>query len=132
MLRQRSATSRAVIYGAGDGAQLAVNQLRLQDQSIKLLGFVDDDPKIRRMRVAGYPVLGDYRALEVLASTGSVDLVVISGRLIDANRLAMLETLCAEHGVALARMHVGLEEIVATRHLAEPTSSESPFRKVGP
>jgi UDP-GlcNAc:undecaprenyl-phosphate/decaprenyl-phosphate GlcNAc-1-phosphate transferase len=132
ILRQRSATRRAVIYGTGDGAQLAVNQLRQQDQSIKLLGFVDDDPKITRMRVAGYPVLGDYRALEVLASTASVDLVVISGRLIDANRLAMLETLCAEHGVALARLHVGLEEIVATRHLEQPSSSESHFRKVGP
>jgi UDP-GlcNAc:undecaprenyl-phosphate/decaprenyl-phosphate GlcNAc-1-phosphate transferase len=113
VLRQRSAGRRVLIYGAGDGAALAVSQLREHESTIKILGFIDEDQKNRRSRVAGYPVLGDFPALEVLVSTGSVDLVVITPRLLDAQRLAQLATLCDEHGVALARLHVGLEELVA-------------------
>jgi UDP-GlcNAc:undecaprenyl-phosphate GlcNAc-1-phosphate transferase len=114
VLRQRTSGKRVVLYGAGDGAGLAVAQLRdHHDGSAKILGFIDDDPKVARMRVAGYPVLGDFRALEVLATAGSVDLVVITARLIDAERLSRLEGLCGRHGVALARLHVGLEEIIS-------------------
>jgi UDP-GlcNAc:undecaprenyl-phosphate GlcNAc-1-phosphate transferase len=114
VLRQRTVGRRVVLYGAGDGAGLAVAQLRdHHDGSARILGFIDDDPKVARLRVSGYAVLGDVRALEVLAQARSVDLVVITARLIDADRLASLEELCARHGIALSRLHVGLEEIVS-------------------
>jgi len=132
VLRQQSIGRRIVIYGAGDGAGLAVSQLREHHtQPVKILGFIDDDPKVTRMRVAGYPVLGDFRALEVLVAAASVDLVVITARLMDATRLAELEALCAQHGVSLARLHVGLEEIVPTDDRATSRSRQSPLRKVG-
>jgi UDP-GlcNAc:undecaprenyl-phosphate GlcNAc-1-phosphate transferase len=115
ILRQRTAGRRVLIYGAGDGAGLAVSQLREHhDQSLRVLGFIEETSTGTRTRVAGYPVLGDFAALEVLVSTGSVDLVVVTPRLMDAQRLAALEALCAEHGVALSRLYVGLEEIVGT------------------
>jgi UDP-GlcNAc:undecaprenyl-phosphate GlcNAc-1-phosphate transferase len=133
VLRQRSGGRRVLIYGAGDGAGLVVSQLRDHEPTIKILGFIDQDPKITRMRVSGYPVLGDYRALEVLVSTASVDLVVITARLIDAQHLAQLEALCEQYGVSLARLHVGLEEIVPTRSVAAASSEAGPrpVRKVG-
>ena len=120
VLRQRSVGRRVAIYGAGGTAGMAVSQLREHDQTVKILGFIDEDPKVKRMKVAGYPVLGDRRALEVLVSTGSVDLVVIALRLLDAEKLAELEALCEENGVSLARLHVGFEEIVSPDRPSKP------------
>jgi FlaA1/EpsC-like NDP-sugar epimerase len=122
VLRQRSVGRRVVIYGAGGTAGMAVSQLREHDQTVKLLGFIDEDPKVKRMKVAGYPVLGDRQALEVLVSSGSVDLVVVALTLVDAGRLAELEALCAEYGVSLARLHVGFEEIIPADRPRQPRS----------
>ena len=110
--RQRSVGRRAVIYGAGDGAALALRELQGSD-AVRILGFIDDDPRIARMRVQGYPVLGDFSALEVLITTKSVDLVLVTTRLSDSARMTVLETACAESGVALTRLHIGFENIVS-------------------
>jgi UDP-GlcNAc:undecaprenyl-phosphate/decaprenyl-phosphate GlcNAc-1-phosphate transferase len=121
--RQRSADRRAVIYGAAEGATLALRELQ-GSHSVKLLGFVDDDRRITRMRIQGYPVLGDFSALEVLISTGSVDLVLVASRNVDGARMAALETACAEHGVELSRLHIGFENLVPfTRPTARKANS---------
>jgi UDP-GlcNAc:undecaprenyl-phosphate GlcNAc-1-phosphate transferase len=121
--RQRASGRRAVIYGAADGAALALREVH-NGQDVKMLGFIDDDRRITRMRVQGYPVLGDFSALEVLITTGSVDLVLVATRSVDSARMAALESACAERGVELSRLHIGFENIVAF----DPKS----VRKVGP
>ena len=122
--------ARAVIYGAGENAGIAVRELQTDHKhSVKILGFIDDDPKIARLRVAGYPVLGDYGALELLASTGSIDTVILSRHLLDASRRASLESLCAHHGIALLRLNVGVEELVPINPIASRV--ESPRDRLG-
>jgi UDP-GlcNAc:undecaprenyl-phosphate GlcNAc-1-phosphate transferase len=122
--RQRSAGRRAIIYGAGEGATLALRELQGAD-AVKLLGFIDDDPRISRMRVQGYAVLGGFSALEVLITTKSLDLVLVASRSVDSARMAALEAACAEHEVELLRLHIGFENIVS---FARPAAN----RKVGP
>ena len=65
------------------------------------------------MRVQGSPVLGGYDSLVSLVTSGVVDAVVISDRIIAVERLQQLGSLCAQHGLRLLRLHVGLEEVVA-------------------
>lgn len=111
--RRRAGTRRAVIYGAGDNAGLAVRELQEHHHhSAKILGFIDDDPKAARVRVAGYSVLGGYAALEVLANTGSIDTVILSRHIHEASRLATIQDLCTRNGIQLLRLHVGVEELV--------------------
>jgi FlaA1/EpsC-like NDP-sugar epimerase len=111
--RNRHAATRVVIYGAGDGGALVVRELtKAQDASYKILGFVDDDQRKERMRVQGYAVLGGFDSLSSLVASGVVDVVVISPRIIDVERLRALERLCKTHSVSLSRLHVGLEPIV--------------------
>src|SRR5439155_1582745 len=96
--RSRKAAIRVVVYGAGDGGSLIVRELtKSQEARYAIVGFVDDDPRKQRMRVQGYPVLGDYRALSALIVSGAADSVVISARIMDVERLRDLESLCAEH-----------------------------------
>jgi len=111
--RNRKTARRVVVYGAGGGGALAVRELTAAEQTpYRILGFADDDPRKQRMRVQGYPVLGGYDSVRSLVETSAVDLVVISARLIDVDRLRSLEALCGDHGVALSRLRVGLEPIV--------------------
>ena len=128
--RNRSASTRVVIYGAGDGGSLIVRELmKSQDARHKILGFVDDDSRKQRMRVQGYPVLGGFASLESLVLSGVVDSVVISARIIDVDRLRRLEALCGEHDVSLSRLHVGLEPLVGAGLALPSDPVESALRK---
>ena len=111
--RRRQTGRRVVIYGAGDGGAMAVREL-LNDpeQAFRIVGFVDDDPRKRRNRVRGYPVLGTFEKLSQLIASGAVDSVVLSIRAIDDSRLRTLETLCLTHAIPLSRLTVGLESLV--------------------
>ena len=77
-----------------------------------MLGFIDDDPAMARVRMQGHPVLGNFDALTSLVSNGAVDLVVVT-RLLDVERLTALQTLCTTHRVSLARLHFKLDHLVA-------------------
>ncbi|HVH25668.1 MAG TPA: hypothetical protein VM818_02875 [Vicinamibacterales bacterium] len=112
--RRRHAGQRLIIYGAGDGAAIAVREILSRTaEGYRMLGFIDDDPGMARSRMQGYPVLGDFASLTSLIANGAVDTVVITTHLISVDRLDTLRSLCAEHGVSLARLHFRLDEIVA-------------------
>jgi UDP-GlcNAc:undecaprenyl-phosphate/decaprenyl-phosphate GlcNAc-1-phosphate transferase len=111
--RQRATTRRAVIYGAGENAAVALKELHdRRGVSLRVIGFVDDDPRMARASVQGYLVLGTLDALEHLITTESVDTVVLNRQMLDAERLTAIETLCQRHEVSLLRLHVGIEELV--------------------
>jgi UDP-GlcNAc:undecaprenyl-phosphate/decaprenyl-phosphate GlcNAc-1-phosphate transferase len=132
--RNRAAATRVIVYGAGDGGSLAVRELlKAQGEQYRILGFIDDDAAKRRTRVQGFPVLGGYDSLVSLLLGDVVDTVVISARIMSLDRLRDLEALCAEHGVSLARFHVGLELIVAGEGASiDNVRSGGLFRKTGP
>jgi UDP-GlcNAc:undecaprenyl-phosphate GlcNAc-1-phosphate transferase len=112
--RTAKAANRVVIYGAGDGGGLVVSELmREEDGPYRILGFIDDDPRFQRRRVQGSPVLGGYDSLVSLVTSGVVDIIVISARIIAVERLQQLVSLCAENGLTLLRLHVGLEQVIA-------------------
>jgi UDP-GlcNAc:undecaprenyl-phosphate GlcNAc-1-phosphate transferase len=123
--RQRRTGHRAVIYGAGDGGGLVIRELLLRHGGdVRIVGFIDDDPRKAGVRVQGYPVLGGYSALVVLVKAAAIDTVVISSRHLPPERLNNLEVLCAGFRVGLARLTVGLETIVD--HDAEPQVGAHP------
>ncbi len=127
--RQRQSGRRAVIYGAGDAGGLVIREVLSRDGDIRILGFIDDDPRKAGIRVMGYPVLGGYSALGVLVKASSVDVVVVSARSMSPERLNNLEVLCSGCGVQLSRLRVGLESIVDTALTA--TESRSNLRQIG-
>ncbi len=124
--RQRRSGTRVVIYGAGDGGGLVIRELLNQDAENRLVGFVDDDPRKAGIRVMGYPVLGGFSALTVLVNSGSVESVVISARTMPPERLHNLTALCAERGVKLSRLRVGLEQLVDNDEAADDVAPARP------
>ncbi len=117
--RQRQSGRRVAIYGADDGGTLALSQLaRRNDEFLRILGFVDDDPRRVGARIGGYPVLGNFSALELLVSTRSVDLVVVATPHVAPERLHNLQTLCRTNGVSLTRLTVSFVEMVSDESAA--------------
>jgi UDP-GlcNAc:undecaprenyl-phosphate GlcNAc-1-phosphate transferase len=93
-----------LIYGAGDGGELALRELRKN----KLLrrepiGFVDDDRSKIGMRIHEVPVLGDLAAVEPLLMAHRVAEVIVASERIPAERIRQIEAICASHGVPVAR-----------------------------
>jgi len=114
-VRRRRGGDRLVIYGAGDGGSVVLHELLTGAHAhYRVLGFIDDNPGKQRNRVQGYPVLGGYETLAVLAAERAVDCVVVSARQIDQARLRNLEELCAENGITLSRLHLKFEQLVAS------------------
>ena len=112
--RRHATGRRCLIYGADDGGALAVRELVGSAQPYRVVGFIDDNPLKRRLRVLGYPVLGDSAALASLVSSNAVDAVVVTSQAIDIARLQTLEELCRRHGVELLRLRVKMEQIIAS------------------
>jgi UDP-GlcNAc:undecaprenyl-phosphate GlcNAc-1-phosphate transferase len=112
--RRRPDGQRLVIYGTGDGAATAVRELLSSTaEGCRMLGFIDDDPHMARVRMQGYPVIGGYTELVSLIAKDGVDSVVITSPVIDVERLERLRALCLERHVSLSRLHVELSRLGA-------------------
>jgi UDP-GlcNAc:undecaprenyl-phosphate GlcNAc-1-phosphate transferase len=110
--RRHYAADRVVIYGAGDRGVLALRVLlSRRDPVVRVLGFVDDDPRKNGSRVAGYRVLGGQEKLRGLVWSAGVDAIVISTRAIPDDRIAPIARVCAERRIAVSRLNVGLEDV---------------------
>jgi UDP-GlcNAc:undecaprenyl-phosphate GlcNAc-1-phosphate transferase len=101
---------RVLIYGAGDGGELALRELRNNpDLKREPVGFVDDDRAKIRTGIHGVPVLGDLDAVEALVTTHRIDEVVIASRKIPPERLRQLQAICTAQGISLVRASVRIE-----------------------
>jgi UDP-GlcNAc:undecaprenyl-phosphate/decaprenyl-phosphate GlcNAc-1-phosphate transferase len=101
---------RVLIYGAGDGGELMLRELRknpaLRRQPV---GFLDDDRSKVGTRIHEVPVLGGLdRADDLLAAHRVVE-VIVASRKIPGDRLRALEAVCASRGVSIIRGSLRLE-----------------------
>ena len=111
--RWRAAGQRCAVYGTGS-ASLATIREAFGDLPLRMVGFIDDDPHQRRLRVSGYSVLGDFATLVAMIEKDDVDCVVLNTHSIDVGRLAELETVCRRHAVSLLRLHLQVRPFVAS------------------
>ncbi len=69
----------AIVVGAGHVGQLVVRKIQQHPEyGIKLVGFVDEDPRERRTDIADLPVLGGIGDLFELVSTHEIDRVIVA------------------------------------------------------
>jgi UDP-GlcNAc:undecaprenyl-phosphate GlcNAc-1-phosphate transferase len=120
--RQATVGRAAIIYGAGDGGQVALRELLNNDElGLAPVGFIDDDPgKCRRM-IHGYPVYGELSQLAAVIDRHNVEVVILSSDKIDTGRLDRLAGLCVERNVEMRRLKMRIE----TLDLAEPPAHAS-------
>jgi UDP-GlcNAc:undecaprenyl-phosphate GlcNAc-1-phosphate transferase len=110
-LRAPRAGARPVlVYGAGDGGELVLRELRNNaGLAREVVGFIDDDRAKAGTRIHGVPVLGPLDELEALLRAHPVEEVVVASRKIPPDRLYRLEATCAARRVLVLRASVRLE-----------------------
>ncbi len=68
-----------LVIGAGSGGQMVVRELQLNpDLGATAIGFLDDDPRKRGMRMLGLKVLGSTKRIETVLDETRPDEVVIA------------------------------------------------------
>jgi FlaA1/EpsC-like NDP-sugar epimerase len=89
-----------LIVGAGDGGRLVLREiLRNPELGLKPVGFVDDDPTKRRLRIDGVKVLGTTSELAKILDEAEPDEVTIAIPSAPGTLRATVVRACRERGI---------------------------------
>jgi UDP-GlcNAc:undecaprenyl-phosphate GlcNAc-1-phosphate transferase len=103
---------RVLIYGAGDGGELLLRELR-NNAGLHLapIGFLDDDPAKSGKVIHGLRVFGGNGDLNHVCEQEAVDEVVISSLKMSEDRVEEVVRICAARQIAVRRMRITIEEL---------------------
>jgi FlaA1/EpsC-like NDP-sugar epimerase len=98
--RTRKNARGILIVGAGDGGRLVLREiLRNPDLGLRPVGFVDDDPLKRRLRIDGVQVLGDTEALPRILDEAEPDEVTMAIPSAPGTVRARVVKACRDRGI---------------------------------
>ncbi|HEU4507956.1 MAG TPA: hypothetical protein VFR78_06950 [Pyrinomonadaceae bacterium] len=103
---------RVLIYGAGDGGELLLRELRNnRDLQLAPIGFLDDDPAKAGKVIHGLRVFGGNGDLGSVCAQHEVDEVVISSMKMTEERVQEILRCCAEKHIGVKRMRITVEDL---------------------
>jgi UDP-GlcNAc:undecaprenyl-phosphate GlcNAc-1-phosphate transferase len=110
--RRRQKEVPVLIYGAGDGGEIAVRECRNNPQvGYRPVGFVDDDPRKAGRTVFGLRVLGGAEKLPEIIQREKVEGCIISSPSILANGHAeQIRSVCQEQGLWIKQLRLEFTE----------------------
>ncbi len=96
-------SQRVLIYGAGNSGEQIVRQM-ISDPTSQYIpvGFIDDNPTKRNLRIHGFRVLGDLDQLTGVVRRLGVANVVVAIANIDKEKLVVVDDMCAELEIQLS------------------------------
>jgi UDP-GlcNAc:undecaprenyl-phosphate/decaprenyl-phosphate GlcNAc-1-phosphate transferase len=105
---------RVLIYGAGDGGELLLRELR-NNRELKLapIGFLDDDPAKSGKVIHGLRVFGGNGDLGTVCAQHEIDEIVISSLKMSEERIQEILQCCTEKQIAVKRMRITMEELTS-------------------
>jgi UDP-GlcNAc:undecaprenyl-phosphate/decaprenyl-phosphate GlcNAc-1-phosphate transferase len=105
---------RVLIYGAGDGGELLLRELR-NNQELQLapIGFLDDDPAKSGKVIHGLKVFGGNGDLTTVCTQHEIDEVVISSLKMTDERIQEVVRCCSEKQITVKRMRITMEDLTA-------------------
>ena len=108
---RQSAQKNVVLYGAGDLGFTIARQIQQSYQGRRnIIGFVDDRPSRRGLRIAGVEVLGDRSILPELANLNRIDELIVTISSISGEQLKKIFELCQQYCPSV-RVAPGLDEL---------------------
>jgi UDP-GlcNAc:undecaprenyl-phosphate GlcNAc-1-phosphate transferase len=103
---------RVLIYGAGDGGELLLRELRNnRELNLSPIGFLDDDPAKAGKVIHGLRVFGGNGDLGNVCKQHEVDEVVISSLKMTDERVQEVLQICADRQIVVKRMRITMEEL---------------------
>jgi UDP-GlcNAc:undecaprenyl-phosphate/decaprenyl-phosphate GlcNAc-1-phosphate transferase len=116
----RTTRRRTLIVGAGRGGRSLLRELR-ETPGEQVVGFVDDDPRLRRRRLQGVPVLGGTAEMQRVLGNARADTVLVTIPDAPRERLDLVVQACADAHVPcrFVRREVDLDPVVVLGTAAE-------------
>jgi FlaA1/EpsC-like NDP-sugar epimerase len=111
--RREGPRHRVLLVGAGRSGRSLARELR-EDASARVVGFLDDNPEIRRRRVHGIVVLGALDEAESALAATTPDEVLVTIPNAPAEQLERVSRACAAAGIECHLVHRRTEPAVAT------------------
>jgi FlaA1/EpsC-like NDP-sugar epimerase len=109
---------RTLIYGAGRAGITLLREIRSNSSlSFRVVGFVDDRPDKKGIRIAGVPVLGGGDEVESLVRKHSAETILIAIPSATGGEMTRILNLCHAAG-AKCRTVPGLAELIESGGLA--------------
>jgi UDP-GlcNAc:undecaprenyl-phosphate/decaprenyl-phosphate GlcNAc-1-phosphate transferase len=108
---------RVLIYGAGDGGELLLRELRNnRELQLSPIGFLDDDPAKSGKVIHGLRVFGGNGDLSTVCSQHGIEEVVISSVKMTQERVQEVLRICSEKQIVVKRMRITIEELSSDDH----------------
>ncbi len=103
---------RVLIYGAGDGGEMLLRELRKNSAlSYRPVGFIDDDPLKKGKVINGLQVYDSNGSLAKLCEDKEVQEILISSKKISNETIRSLRSLCRDSGMELKRAELRIEPV---------------------
>jgi UDP-GlcNAc:undecaprenyl-phosphate GlcNAc-1-phosphate transferase len=111
-LPHQSIGRRVLIYGAGDGGEMLLRELRKNPEwNYSPVAFVDDDPLKRDKLINGLKVFDANGSLPALCRDENIQEILISSKKIKADALKNLRDVCRDVDVRLMRAEIKIEPV---------------------
>lgn len=115
---------RAIVVGAGDAGEAVAREFQRRPQDgIVPVGFVDDDPLKRRIRIHGLPVLGTTADIPSLVEKFDADIILVALTNAPGEKLRDIVARCEQ---TTARLCI----LPSVAELVDGQSGRSPIRDI--
>ena len=99
-----------LIYGAGVGGQFALKEIENNhDLGLKLVGFVDDNPRLKGRKIRGYPIFGGQETLEAVIQKEGVKKIIVSFKDQGSEKVKDIKSLCLRIGTEVDVRQIRVE-----------------------
>ena len=119
--RRKDGAVPVLIFGAGDGGMQVVSSMQVDVKGrFAPLGFIDDDPAKKNMRLRGVPVLGDRDQLLRIAEKTGAEMLIVAAPSITSDSLRDLSARALAADIAIRIVptvselldgHVGADDV---------------------
>lgn len=107
-----SAGRKVLIYGAGDGGEMVLRELKNNPEwNYQPIGFVDDDPLKKDKVINGLRVFAGNGSLPEICREKNVQEILVSFRNISPERLDQVREICRDSNVSLKRALLKIEPL---------------------
>ena len=103
---------RVLIYGAGDGGEMVLRELKNNPEwNYQAVGFIDDDPLKKGKVIHGLKVFDTNGTLTELCEQKEINEILIAVRNISPERLKTIREICLECDIILKRAQMKIEPV---------------------
>ena len=125
---------RVLIYGADDGGELTLRELRTHDElALRPVCFVDDDARRHGAEIHGVPIVAGFDSLAWVVNHYKIDKIVIGTRKLAPEAVGVLQVMAGALGLEVAEVGFTMRWLGATgrsgrfagRGMSEPSNPRS-------